>query len=450
VTALAERHPVDAPESTPDTVERAVPLPTLPPEFWTATLRLAHIRQAAHCWARSADIALHGVLARLAATRSHLITLDTGIGPSASLNYFAALIGPSGAGKTSGAAVSRELLETYSLLDLADSLPLGSGEGIPESYMGEIPQDRTDAKGKNRVVMVRGQVRNNALFHCDEGQVFKALDSGRQGSTLGPTLRSAWSGADIGQANASADRRRVVRHGTYAMGFTIGFQPATIGHLLADAAGGTPQRFTYVSAIDPTIPDDPPPWPGLLPLDSAWLAHGHQMDLHPQIRAELRSTTLAVQRGEIVVPELDAHRPLMLVKLAGLLALLHERTAIGLEDWRLAFMVLDTSDAVRDAVVGQLALSATREREARDEQRIDFERRKAAESGAAVVAIPRVAANVARHVHASEGPITRKALRDKIAQRDRAMLDAAIETAIDQGWIRQAGNSFAAGESRPA
>ena len=47
---------------------------------------------------------------------------------------------------------------------------------------------------------------------------------------------------------------REVHSGEYSIGIAVGFQPGTIGPLLDEGAVGTPQRFGYMSATDPSIP----------------------------------------------------------------------------------------------------------------------------------------------------------------------------------------------------
>jgi hypothetical protein len=89
---------------------RPLRLPILPESFWDALPVLGHVRRTAHARLVSADLVLHVVLAKLAARSSHELWFDTGRGQS-SLNYFAALVAPSGIGKTAGvSAVDHDLL----------------------------------------------------------------------------------------------------------------------------------------------------------------------------------------------------------------------------------------------------------------------------------------------------------------------------------------------------
>ena len=188
-------------------------LPILPPDFWAARPVLAHIRQAAHALLVSADLVLHAVMAKLSSMRSHELYLDSG--RRGSLNYFAATVGPSGAGKTTGAAVVHELLDTPKWLIASldgkdadpfhDGMPLGSGEGIAELFMGEREVQVGERKNGDPIMKaVRAVVRHNAYLMLDEGEAFTRFGE-RTGSNTAATLRSAWVGETIGQFNG---RRR--------------------------------------------------------------------------------------------------------------------------------------------------------------------------------------------------------------------------------------------------
>src|SRR4051794_38417976 len=113
-------------------------MPILPDDFWQARKVFRHIREAAYSRLASGDLVFHGVLAKVAAMRSHELRFDSGFGLGASANYFVAGVGPSGVGKTTSAGVVGDLTPVPAWLqsrggDLADQpfrdgLPLGSGE----------------------------------------------------------------------------------------------------------------------------------------------------------------------------------------------------------------------------------------------------------------------------------------------------------------------------------
>ena len=112
--------------------------------------------------------------------------------------------------------------------------PLGSGEGLIEAYLGTV--DELDDNGKPR--KVRRQVNRSLLATLDEGQALGELGS-RKGATLLPTIRSAWTGDALGQANASEERPRHLPGGAYRFALVAGFQTEHATALLDDVAGGT-------------------------------------------------------------------------------------------------------------------------------------------------------------------------------------------------------------------
>src|SRR5690606_12687450 len=199
-----------------------------------------------------------------------------------------------------------------------------------------------------------------------------------------------------------------------------------------EAPYGTPQRFLWCGVIDPSIPDIPPPWPGELRVHA--LEHYHPLSIDPDICAELRRQDLARQRGELRRDPLDAHEPLMRVKVAASLALLDGRSRITPEDWRLAGIVWETSCAVRNAVITYgRALEARRER---GELRVHARRAVAADRAVERdrAGVVRVAQTIARRI-VRHGPATHNDLRRAVASQDRKYLDRALAHALREGWI---------------
>jgi len=435
---------------------------TLPEEFWAARPVLAHVRRAAYARAVSGDVLLYSLLARLASLWPHTVQLHTGIGTGASANLYAAVVGPSGSGKSSGVGVARDLLPVPHWLagaDYAEDWPLGTGEGIAESYMGQkrVPVDdkSTDVKtGLPKMHSVRTQVRHNALLHADEGEVLTRMLE-RAGATIGETLRRGWVGGTIGQSNGRAETTRIVKAGKYSLGLVIGFQAETAQPLLADVAAGTPQRFLWCWALDASTPDQPPEHPGPLTTvwrpptpDPGWIIGDPFSDVDqtpvsfaPEIVDELGREHRARLRGEegAQLAELDAHRPLMLAKVAALLAQLDGRRQVDAGDWKLARVVWDTSCAVRDHVV-ELGRRAAGKARAADVGR-HVERESAAESARLDVhqghydaRVARVARRVAQLVVAGKD-VARREMRNKVAARDRDAFDEALDMAVANGWI---------------
>ena len=268
----------------------------LPEDFWDAREVLGTIRQSAHARQRSGDAVLHAVLARVAAAVSHTIKIPPIVASEAPLCFFTVLLAPPGVGKSSAQRIADELLPAR------DEFGLGSGEGIVEALFDWVKEP--DEKGK--MVNVKRQVRYNALISIDEGDALSAL-GGRSGSTLLSTLRTLWTGGLLGQTNASQDRRRIVPAGQYTYGVVMGLQLPKAGPLLADTDAGTPQRFCWVMATDPAIPETRPPWPRFVwsspslallerHRDSDHFAR-HYMDVAPSIESEIREIDIEQARA---------------------------------------------------------------------------------------------------------------------------------------------------------
>lgn len=429
----------------------------LPEDFWNARPVFAHIRQAAHARARSGDIVLGGLLARLSSLVPPDLRADTGVGSPASLNMFSNLLGPSGSGKSSAAWIPRRLLAPPPDIDFLDELPLGSGEGIAEAYMGEKSVDTDEIyragpkKGLRKTELIRAQVRHNALFYADEGESLTKQLFGRNGATIGESLRRAWTGGTIGQYNGHKVNTRVIQSGTYSLGLVIGFQPETALPLLEDAAAGSPQRFLWFSSTDPSIPDDIVDDPG--PLNLSLIRYGFgenpSMSFAATLMQQIRDDDKARSRGEMQLPPLDSHKPLMLVKVASLFAILDNRLDVTVEDWQLAHVVWDTSCELRDwlAEYGARQLAEAAERQTR--AHVEREVRAHAAKAAADHDVERVARRVAKRVHEAKG-MTRGALNKAIAYRDRNYVTAAIDLAESRDWVTAEGDEIAPGDSMPS
>jgi hypothetical protein len=419
-------------------------LTMLPETFWESRPSLAHIRQAAHSRGRSGDLVLCAVLARLSAMVSHQLRMQTGLG-EASLNLFVAAIGPSGRGKSAAVAIGRELVPAPPHLQdpylFRDGLPIGSGEGLAEAYMGYETREtgETTKSGEPKIKTVRTQVRHNVFVYVDEGQALTAM-IGRAGATIGPVLRSAAMGELLGQANAREETTRVLPAGSYALGMVIGFQRNTVQPILADATAGTPQRILWCSATDPGVPDEPPEHPGPLRVDleSEHFAgpRGGIISFAPEIRAELWRANLARVRGEIEEDDdLDSHANLMRCKVAALLAVLDGRLEVADDDWQLARVLWETSCAVRGELVAYGQEEAAKQAEARADAYVAREVRAEVARGEAGRTLVRVAAHLARKIH-EKGAMKRKQARDNIlASRDKPLFADALQHAVQAGWL---------------
>ncbi|MFJ1552307.1 hypothetical protein [Streptomyces mirabilis] len=463
--------PQDEPPEPPEDADVPQVVPGLIPEaFWAARPELRHIRTAGHSRTRSGDVALLAVLTRLSALVSHRIRADTGIAGFASLNLFGGIIGPSGIGKSSGVEVADRLMPAPSGLDFRDGLPIGSGEGLAEVFMGVVEEETGEIRKRGGTetpvtVQVRKQVRHHAFFYIDEGSSLTRLMRERSGSTLGETLRSAAVGQTLGQTNASKDTSRYIPSGSYSLGLLVGFQPETVAPLFDEVAEGTPQRFVWVQVIDPAIPDQQPEWPGELRVwrNAGVVAPGDEasgfvlVTFDEGIKAELRAADLAKARGHVSTAgqdPFDSQAPVMRVKLASLLAILAGRRHVNPEDWRLAHMLWDASCATRADVIARTEAQRRLEQEKRTVARIEEEVRvdgakQAAEEARTERAVERLATRLALLTQ-EKGPQTRKNVRDRTAGRDKRYLPEAFAYALLREWVVEADGKFVPGPVPPS
>lgn len=435
----------------------------LPDEFWSARPELEHIRQAARSRLVSPDAVLGAVLARVAAITPHMVEIPATIGSPVGLSYFVALAGPSSAGKSSAADIAGELLPAPD--HVLDRLPIGSGEGMVEILFDLVVEE--DEKGKP--VKVKRQTRHAAIFHIDEGAVLADLGN-RQGTTLLPTLRTAWSHGTLGNTNASAERKRIVHGRSYVYGITLGIQPEKAGPLLADAAAGTPQRFVWVTALDLQAPDESPPWPGEIdwepPPGDILRARTvirdrqqrHPLGIHPDIVRQVVDERRAIVRGQLEVAAGDEHQMLVRLKTAALLALLDHRIDVSTDDWDLAGVITGVSRRIRHTIEGTLTVLSQLREQARADRQAHLEIHVEDKKGQrALTSAAKSIANVVRRhhetsMHAMPVGCAKRCLLSAMAGKHKELVgaDVAIGEAERLEWITADGDRWTPGQARPA
>lgn len=434
--------------------------PNLPDEFWAARSALQHIRVAAYSRSRSADAVLGGVLARVAASVPHKIQIPAIVGSPSPLSMLVAIIGRSGAGKSSGVDVATELVPITNT-DILDGVPIGSGEGLVDAFFEFRTEDGDDtAKGKGRE-RKKVQTKHGLFASLDEGQALGTMGA-RQGSTLLPTLRTAWSGGTLGQQNASFERKRILGRGKYSLSAVIGFQLEHAATLLDDSIGGTPQRFTWHWAHDPTLPDEQPDWPGELDWEAPFVLDHQEryVEICTSVKQEVKARNLAITRGGVTEHNpLDAHANLVSLRVASILGILDGRLSVNEEDWRLARMIWAASRDVRS----QISAAASRQARRAVDQRIAVESRvqtsvhTALDDSKHERALRSSARSVALKVHQAAGPITKNEARRAIAGKYKQHLATDVADVFDHciqsGWIERVDTDgterFKAGRSRP-
>lgn len=411
--------------------------------LWSATPTLAKVQRAAHARLLSAPALLAYILGRVLADTSPNVTLPPVVGGRASLNLGFAVVGTSGAGKSSLLAVSRELLGLPQD-DIERSI--GSGEGLVQSFL------RMSTERKANVLIDDPR----RLFVADEIDQLGATQR-RNGSTIAPVLRSALTGGPLGQANATADRNRHVAANSYRAVLFIGVQPTRSDALLDDSDAGTPQRLVWVPAEDPTIPDELVEWPGSLAWSSPLVDGDIPYPAH--IAAEVRAARLRHQRG--TGDPRDGHLLLTRLKVAAALALLHNEAKISDQWWELAGHIIDVSQAVQELCRRALSESVIEQR--RVSGRLDGVRaeglalhrsenvEKAAKNVREVVSKHATEDEATNRKHDVDDGCTRRCITWALRHfPDKTLRSPAVEHALDLDWIVERDERWFPGSSRPA
>lgn len=405
----------------------------LPEAFWCRDV-LKHIRQAARARRCAPDYVLGAVLARIAMLTPPTLVLPALVGTEATFDWYAGLVGSPSATKSSSIAVARELLPTERV-DVGDGLPVGSGEGIVQAFLGTVPDPTR--KGKN---MVRRE-RTAVMLAVDEGQVMSEL-SQRNGSILFSMLRTGYTGGDLGQTNASTETRRLVVHGTYRLSAVIAWQPIHAAKLLRDDASGTPQRIQWFHEHDHNAPEVAPEWPGAL----AWtepssIGLGTVMTVPHAVRAEVDAQAVTRLHGNNVSLA-EAHSNLARLKAAGLLAILNgQRRELTEEDWHLAGLMMQTSHRVRDHIASIAQWEAKQKSAASDERII--RREVASEEHKELRIKVSMAQSLGRKAYRS-GHLTLREATHAVASNNRRVvpIDEALEHAVGMGWLAVDGDGW--------
>lgn len=397
----------------------------LPEEFWEASDTLTHIRDAALSRLVSPDATLVSVLARVAAMTAPTVKIPAFVGSQATFDFMTVVVAASSGGKSVSNDVSADLLPGRNKQVMLDA-PIGSGEGIIQAFMG-FDEERKEMSYKH------GQ-HHSIHFTIDEGLAL-VRQGARQGTTVLPTLLSAWSGKTLGQLNASVETKRLVPGGKRRVAATINMQTANGWMLWEHASSGLVSRCLFGWAHAP-VPDELPEWPG--PLDIK-LGHGWgsiietEVGYPPEVAQAVREARVAVMTGSRVLGDDEGHDGLVRVKTAGLLAFLHSRRDVTTLDWDLAGLLLHSSNAIKRHLQStkrqhdqqQAVTRATAAGHARLVEDEVVDRGK----------IERVKAAVIRKLGRSQGHLTVKDIRDSLDRPVRLQLPAAIEELLEEKRI---------------
>jgi hypothetical protein len=364
---------------------------------------------------------------------------------AASLNQIFASVGASGLSKGLAHAISAQVMQWPEGLDSPVYAALGTGEGIAATFVACQRDPETKKYEMTRLAW-------SAVLSATEVDKFAALIT-RKNATLGGTLRSAWSGEPLGEANATEDKRRYVPRDTYRLGIVVHVQPGRGGALLneEETAGGTPQRILWLPARDPDIPDiapDPPRRIVWQPPDEITKANNalkvidldHIDGLKPVLLpvceralSEIDRAAVARHRGESGA--LDGHALLVREKLAASLGIFLGHFGVTDDDWELAGHLMSVSSATREDIGRELRRVAEQENDARG--RAEAKRAKMVRQAEESDAILKASQRILKILAERQDWTAHSDLRRTVGFRHRDYYDDAIERLLKEERIEK-------------
>lgn len=382
--------------------------------FWEARESLQHIYQASMSRLCAPWAVLANVTARVLATVRPNTVLPDLVGGKGSLNWFAAVSARSGGGKGSASACAADLIK-----EEVDLRNLGSGEGICQQYY---------KPGNSKVPPVTHEC---LMFEATEIDTMSAL-ADRQGQTTMGVLRAGFSGETLGFSYRNNDHH-IAAH-SYRMTLVLSLQPGRARPLLADEAGGTPQRFQWFPGTDHRVSADRPWWPGELevPGFNEWL-YPRELKV-PQIVEDtiVRERVKAMQGDQHA---LDGHALFVREKFAFALALLDNRTEMNDEDWELSGVAAQISTLTRLWVSQELDRVSEEEAEKRGRQfGIQSASADTSKKAFSATKVWRLHTWVQKRL-AEKGPQNQRELTQAVNQRDRGWLAIALQQLTENGIV---------------
>ena len=375
----AVMEPASAPDPAPGGPEAsATPAvggaPRLPLELWDATPTLSIIARRADETRTSRDAVLGAALARAVAATECRVTVSGG----ASLNLLCALVGRSGAGKSRGESSAASLwADQVSESDGEVLTPgtrsadgLATRQGLPTLYWEhrQVPKaDRTEDGPTHEWIRLRSRV----YAYVDEGAILADKVASEHGLMAG--LRTAWVAGPMGGGTQRLEGRARLRADDYRLAVVASMQQDVAAPVAAETRLGTAQRMLWWNAErDRSLPRAsrtrarPEP---VLEWTNPTYGIG-DVDLEVQLADEMLDEVDELRDRE-EIPEAREHEPLLLVKVAAALALLHGQTHVGPGLWALAKTIVETSFAHREHLVALAAQQAAAELHAKASRRAD-------------------------------------------------------------------------------
>jgi hypothetical protein len=402
--------------------------------FWNQRPILKHIHAFARYRMVSPYATLGCVLRRAISCVEPNVMLPPTVGGAVSVNLYTTTLGVSGAGKGGSEAAGRDAVlfpdnVNGGYRDGVARNP-GTGEGLARLFKG-----RGDEEGTTRAMITAPEVSTLA-------SIFD-----RQGSSLAGQLLQAYMGEALGFDNAHKNTTSAVEEHAYRLCLGVGTQVENAGFFLQREKDGFPQRFLWLSALDPYAPppvedeeeEEPPVEPLTVNIPDFGTAVRH-VSIPRVARTAIRMHRHLVRIGSPDVDPLDGHLMLTRLKVAFGLAVLDERKDISDDDWRVAGQLIVVSTRVRAEV--RAAVEERRRRTNRARAHDQAEREEIVAERLLEGKQQRVAKSVLRKL-SKGGHVTRRELRHTLDSSVRSELDPVLEILLEQRQVM-----LSPGESR--
>lgn len=401
--------------------------------FWDARPEFRTIHDYAKAKMASPYAVLASVLANVVAATPHTVVLPAIIGSEASLNMFVGFVGKSGDGKGIAESVAGDAVH------LNIDKPVFRNSVVSGQAFHHIFAERRKVEGSSDLETVRTNF--NAIISVQEIDMLTAMAK-QQGSTIMPTLRSVAMGERLGGVAATSTARITIEPMTYRLCLTAGIQPERSESLFGDTAGGTPQRFIYVSAADPDVLDFPvePPEPLFWTPPNWSLCESKYKD-----GTEWR----VIKMPDIVVKEVwkaradrqrensdatDGHWMLAREKVAASLAILDGRHYVTEEDWELSLFLMRHSDRQREKCFQ--ACQAQRNKNLKSQGIAQGIQQAAASEYIETKALEPVATRITTILgKAGEKGLSRRDVEKLLGTKQQGMMDSALDLLTSRDLI---------------
>lgn len=413
-------------------------LPSLPREFWESSDHLQAIYRAAKAEMVSPESLLVHVLCRVSALIPPCYQLP-GISGSKStagtLDLMGCVVGASGTGKSVAADAAAGLVPDpgadvpYEQRTILMDMPPGSGEGLIDAFFEET--EEIDDKGKAR--KVRKRFRHAVHMVCDEGNAFVAMTQ-RRGVTIVETMCSAWSGKTLGQTNAAAERRRLVKARSARFSAVLNIQEGNAYKLFDEGLTvvGFPGRLLFAHVVDPTATIDGPDFPDAIDIHRWPMFHEPQiLTYDPAITREIKERRLAAAQGRS--GGTTSQHLILQCKLAGVLTLWNGSQHVTTDAWSTAAEILNYSRSVLSKLEARHEAIQRDQRHARAIAKGEAE--MVAESVKERALLGRAADRILLVLR--DGAMAPSALSAKLTSQQRQYRDEAIEHLRQMGKVQK-------------